>query len=259
MRIAIRAMIALVLLVTISMTGLPLLNATLAAVAPIIVLDSPDSDGEPLVLNEVAPVERRDFAALADDPFFIGPEEVDVPQRPAGEALSVAQELEALRRLKEPDQDQVRQVAPEGMLEWPKPAGPLTRVPGREPPLETKSDEPTWRPISRPLIAVPGQLTSGELTVKLAGIEPPPLDHMCPDDRPCGRQARTALRMLVRGRTVECALDPNITEGEHEARCRLARTDLAGWLAAHGWAIKAEGDYAPRLADAREKGVGLYR
>lgn len=260
MRVAIRALIAVVLLAALTLTGLPLLNATLAAVAPIIVLDTPTPDGGPLVLNEVAPDDRQEFAALTSDSLFIGPPADGMFEDPFVEAPSVTEELEALRRLKEPEQAEIRHIAPEGMLAWPKPAGPLVRLPGRQlSQAEKPKETTTWRPISRPLIALPGQLTSGDLTVKLAGIEAPGLDHMCSDDRPCGRQARTALRMLVRGRTVECALDPSITEGEHEARCRLARTDLAEWMATQGWALEADEAYAGQLSAAQEKGVGLYR
>ncbi|MDD9910101.1 MAG: thermonuclease family protein [Ahrensia sp.] len=117
--------------------------------------------------------------------------------------------------------------------------------------------------LSRPLIEQPGLLQSNALQVSLSGTVSPTLDFKCETDRvthPCGRQARTALRRFIRGRTAQCDLSKDAQKGAHETRCTVAGKDIANWLVQQGWALAAVGsDYEEAMADARKAGRGLWR
>lgn len=151
----------------------------------------------------------------------------------------------------------VRDVTPDGAVAWPDAEEPPVRLPALEPPPEP-ARPPDWRRLARPLIEDPGSFRDGGLTVRLSDVTPPALDRTC-GARPCGVQARAALRRFVRGRSVECMLEDDVRSGEHEAICRFGKTDLAAWMARGGWLVDAEGGYAAMLDEAKEARRGLYR
>lgn len=93
--------------------------------------------------------------------------------------------------------------------------------------------------MSRPLVQNITTIVSGNKTVTIAGIIPRPIDETCMvngEARPCGRLARTALRALIRGRTLKCdAVAGSVDDGSITTSCKIGNTDIAGWLIKQGW------------------------
>ncbi len=97
--------------------------------------------------------------------------------------------------------------------------------------------------IYRPVIVDVNTIRSGNRTVTLANITPLPVDETCENDGesiPCGRMARTALRALVRSRTLNCLAQPKADESNIiSTSCRVGKIDLAKWLIDQNW-VKPE-------------------
>lgn len=110
----------------------------------------------------------------------------------------------------------------------------------------------------RPVVPVPGVLQSGTTSIGLARIAAIPLEQTCGlSRRPCGRQARTALRRFVRGRTTHCQAVPDSNPGI--ADCRIGTHDLSTWLVTHGWAEALPGSGLESLtAEAKSRKIGLW-
>ncbi len=93
--------------------------------------------------------------------------------------------------------------------------------------------------LKRPVILDINTIKSGDTTILIAGIEALPLDKTClsgPKKGPCGRMARTALRALVRGRTLTCQNPENPAEGGAiTTSCSVGKTDIGQWLVQQGW------------------------
>ena len=71
--------------------------------------------------------------------------------------------------------------------------------------------------------------------------------------------ARTALRQWIRARAISCRAPEKPNPAVIATSCALAGEDMAEWMARNGWALEAEGSgLEARLAEAREKGRGLY-
>lgn len=111
-----------------------------------------------------------------------------------------------------------------------------------------------------------GELQSGGVVIRLAGIAARDEDATCKDEKgkpwPCGAAAKAALTRLIRSRAVTCELPKG---GEHNifiARCSVAGTDLSAWLVRQGWA-KPKDPKEPALAKAAEEAeaerIGLWR
>jgi len=155
-----------------------------------------------------------------------------------------------------------RDVTSPRMLPGPVVDGPLTRIPVAPPPPAS----PRWRRFFRPMVLEAGLIDVGGRAVRLPGIAPLPADALCHDAHgaawPCGREARTAFRRLIRGRAVECRLSTAETVGPLVAPCRVGAVDLALWLAEAGWARPDENAGDPIRAAARAArcaGRGLWR
>lgn len=107
-----------------------------------------------------------------------------------------------------------------------------------------------------------GMLSFGERRLQLAGIVPTPVDRICgPAGRqwPCGMMAKTALRLLLRNRSVSCDLETVEWKDTVTTACRLGTEDLGAWLAENGWAEAAVGSPLTAAAEkARQAGKGLY-
>jgi endonuclease YncB( thermonuclease family) len=116
--------------------------------------------------------------------------------------------------------------------------------------------------LSRPVVENAGTLSFGERRLQLAGIIPTPVEKTCgPSGRqwPCGMMAKTALRMLLRNRSVTCDLDTADWKGAVTAACRLASQDLSTWLVENGWAEAAAGSpLAAASEKAKQARQGLY-
>ena len=116
--------------------------------------------------------------------------------------------------------------------------------------------------LARPMVDNAGMLSFGERRLQLAGIVPTPVDRICgPAGRqwPCGMLAKTALRLLLRNRSVSCDLETVEWKETVTTVCRLGTEDLGAWLAENGWAEAAVGSPLTAAAEkARQAGKGLY-
>ncbi|MBX4862674.1 thermonuclease family protein [Rhizobium sophorae] len=116
--------------------------------------------------------------------------------------------------------------------------------------------------LARPMVENAGILSFGERRLLLAGIVPTPTDRICgPAGRqwPCGMMAKTALRLLLRNRSVSCDLETVEWKETVTTACRLGTEDLGLWLAENGWAEPAAGSPLAAAAEkARQAGKGLY-
>ncbi|MCW1751651.1 thermonuclease family protein [Rhizobium acaciae] len=116
--------------------------------------------------------------------------------------------------------------------------------------------------LARPMADNAGILSFGERRLQLAGIVPTPVDRICgPAGRqwPCGMMAKTALRLLLRNRSVSCDLETVEWKETVTTACRLGTEDLGSWLAENGWAEAAVGSPLTAAAEkARQAGKGLY-
>ena len=118
--------------------------------------------------------------------------------------------------------------------------------------------------IVRPFSDQAGILTVGGRSIQLAGVVPMDTNRNCTDadgkSWPCGITARTALRMFLRGRTIDCEIPA--TSGEKAnvtAACRYAKTDLSDWLVRNGWAEPTPGSpLADANQEARDQKRGIY-
>lgn len=160
----------------------------------------------------------------------------------------------------------IRDVTPEGIIDLPGAQGDrIERLPAVvPPPPPPKPPEPVmWR---NPVIENPGELVSQGTVIRLAGIEPLGADEHCNagDGRtwPCGRFARTALRRLVRGRTLSCdpaALLEEETASRIVTRCRAGGHDLSQWLVEQGWARDSgDGLFSHEAQTARKAERGIW-
>jgi endonuclease YncB( thermonuclease family) len=142
-----------------------------------------------------------------------------------------------------------RDVTPPGIVPGPTVEGPLTR-------LEVAAAPPPparWHRFFRPLIIEAGLFEAKGKSIRLSGLQALPADALCTSNDgaewPCGRAALNELRRLIRGRAIEC----NFSSGEAEkvlvVPCRVAKTDLAVWLAAQGWA-RASSEASSEIRDA---------
>ena len=159
-----------------------------------------------------------------------------------------------------------------------------TKLPEKTPPKAPAAPEPKTRektaaavaPVPKPKITAKryyrvtvrdgGTLESGNIVIRLQGIEANAADETCKDSAGktwrCGTRARAALTRFIRGRAVVCKT-PNTPDGSAlTARCTLARKDLSTWMVAHGWAEPTE-PAEPKLAkaaeQARKKKIGIWR
>ncbi|MDL2404937.1 hypothetical protein PY650_04530 [Rhizobium calliandrae] len=115
----------------------------------------------------------------------------------------------------------------------------------------------------RPFSDRAGILTIAGKSVQLPGIIPTDVDRMCtgPSGKswPCGAAARTAFRMYLRGRTIDCDLPSPTWKGTVIGACRYVRIDLSEWLVRFGWAEPEAGSPLSALAEqAKQQKRGIY-
>lgn len=115
----------------------------------------------------------------------------------------------------------------------------------------------------RPFSDRAGVLTIAGKRVQLPGVVPMDINRTCigSDGKvwPCGTMARTAFRMFLRGRTIDCDLPSPTWEGTVTGACRYARVDLSDWLVRNGWAEPDAGSPLVAVADeARQEKRGIY-
>lgn len=145
--------------------------------------------------------------------------------------------------------------------------GRAAKPPADPPPVEAPApvlEDTTPRPtlLPRPVVIDGGSLRVGSGTVRLPGIEPP--TETCGGSAslwPCGARARTALRALVRSRSITCTVPGNFqaTDETVESACSLGATDIGQWLVENGWAkAAAGGPYAEAETQARAARAGIW-
>jgi len=115
----------------------------------------------------------------------------------------------------------------------------------------------------RPFSDQAGVVTVAGKSVRLVGIIPTDVDRMCtsPGGKswPCGQAARTAFRMYLRGRTIDCDLPSATWQGTVVGACRYVRIDLSAWLVRFGWAEPEPGSpLAALVEEAKQKKRGIY-
>ncbi|NLS18162.1 hypothetical protein HGP16_16485 [Rhizobium sp. P40RR-XXII] len=115
----------------------------------------------------------------------------------------------------------------------------------------------------RPFADQAGILTLAGRSVQLSGIIPTDVDRMCTgpsgDSWPCGQAARTAFRMYLRGRSIDCDVPDPAWKGMVKGECRYVRVDLSAWLVRFGWADPEPGSPLASLVDeAKQKKRGMY-
>jgi endonuclease YncB( thermonuclease family) len=130
-----------------------------------------------------------------------------------------------------------RDVTPPGVTPGPKVDGPVERIPA--PP--TPPPEARWWRFFLPATSDAATFAvDGKQTIRVAGVEPPPVDATCPladgTKWPCGRTALYSLRRFLHGRAIECYFPRIDGVGDITAPCRVGPTDIGLWLLSQGWA-----------------------
>jgi endonuclease YncB( thermonuclease family) len=144
--------------------------------------------------------------------------------------------------------------------------GRTAKPPAEPPPVEPAPalEDTTPREVllPRPIVLDAGSFRVGSGTVRLPGIELP--TETCGDGAspwPCGARARTALRALVRSRSITCTVPGNFQAKDEtvESACSLGAADIGEWLVANGWAkAAAGGPYAEAETRARDARTGIW-
>ena len=146
-------------------------------------------------------------------------------------------------------------------------ASALERIEPREPLSKVYTQRPAPTRVSilhRPVSVEAGVVSFGpDKEIRLSGVEPTPLSKVCSEDGlaswPCGMMARTQQRLLIRNRSLACETLGSDWSGQIETRCFIGVTEIAAWLAQHGWAVASEGSpFAPLTEEARAEGRGLF-
>ncbi len=108
--------------------------------------------------------------------------------------------------------------------------------------------QPETRRFSRVIVKDTGSVVADKLTIRFADIEPLSLEATCDSAQkswPCGRSGRSALRRLIRGRTISCKNLTTIGHNEISGRCTVASTDINQWLVRYGWARPIDANRKP--------------
>ena len=99
--------------------------------------------------------------------------------------------------------------------------------------------------------------------IRLHGIDAPEYTQQCDDENgqpyPCGKQARSALRDLVRGKEVHCTSVETDRYGRAISRCKAGETDIGRTMVQQGWAIAYQDTpYTRDEAQARARKLGIW-
>lgn len=166
----------------------------------------------------------------------------------------------------------VRIIAPD-LVSPPQIVNPsrLERIAPRAPlsdPAPERPEAEGGERLFKPRAVAAGRFVSAGRKVRLDAIRVIPADRLCDTGDggtwPCGVHARTAFRMWLRGRALECRFDEDDAtvappNGEETARCRLGRQDAGAWLVEQGWALAEEGGpYTVLEESARRARRGVF-
>lgn len=108
-------------------------------------------------------------------------------------------------------------------------------------------------------------LTIAGVRIRMVDIDAPELDQSCLDAQgrewPCGRQAASQLRSMVRGRDLTCQPRSRDQYGRALATCMLPdKTDVNAWMVQQGWAVSYNYDnvYGRQQAEAKAAKRGIW-
>jgi endonuclease YncB( thermonuclease family) len=109
-------------------------------------------------------------------------------------------------------------------------------------------------------------LTASGTIIRLAGINVREPNESCKDANgkvwPCGEQAKGALKRLIRGRSITCALPQGGPNNEMAMRCAVVGIDISTWMVRRGWAkplVEGDRSFAEAVQEAKTTRAGLWR
>lgn len=115
------------------------------------------------------------------------------------------------------------------------------------------------------LVAVDGDTLRGPAgDIRLYGVDAPELHQSCEGPRgrdyPCGRDARTRLDRLTRGKALSCAVRDTDRFGRAVSVCRAGDIDINRQMVVDGWAVAYPGrpEYEAEEALARASRRGVW-
>ena len=162
----------------------------------------------------------------------------------------------------------MRDVTPPGIIPWPQGQGPLVREETR-PNAGARAGEPQtprWHRFYLVQTTDAATFDADGMIIRVSGVTSPEVADTCAladgASWPCGRSARHASRMFVRGRAVECYFPFVDSLQEITAPCRVGGADLGLWLVTRGWARTSDlatDAYREAEGQARCSGSGLWR
>lgn len=131
------------------------------------------------------------------------------------------------------------------------------------------SDAPAHAPPGRLLAAAAGTLAVldgdtmrvGDQVLRLDGIAAPPRGSACRSNGQqvdCGTASANALALLVRGRSVDCAITGHDDHGRPVGDCQAGGIGLSEALVRDGWALAQTAALRRSEAAARAAGRGLW-
>jgi endonuclease YncB( thermonuclease family) len=111
-----------------------------------------------------------------------------------------------------------------------------------------------------------GMIRAGDATYRLAGIVLPENGRMCRRldglAVACVDRAHSYLQLLVKGRAISCERAPQLSDGPHEANCRIGDADVAEQMVRQGWAragSQPEERFMVAEAAAKKQRLGIWR
>ncbi len=113
----------------------------------------------------------------------------------------------------------------------------------------------------RPTVENAGVLSFGKRRLQIVGVIATPADKSCGSEGrewPCGMMAKTALRLFLRNRTIDCDLPSDAWQDMARTACRLGQQDIGTWLVENGWAEAQPGSplaAAGQKAKQAKKGI----
>jgi endonuclease YncB( thermonuclease family) len=107
----------------------------------------------------------------------------------------------------------------------------------------------------------------GRVRIRLWGIDAPESRQTCTNADGqlwrCGAAARTALRTLTTGASLQCISQYRDRDGRQVAKCSIGGRDVAGQLVAQGWVLDyphfSKGAFQASERQARLKRIGVWQ
>jgi endonuclease YncB( thermonuclease family) len=149
----------------------------------------------------------------------------------------------------------------EGLIrEVPRePLGPLGQA---LPPPTPMPDEWEGTTLYRPVATSSAEFETMGYRLAIAGTATVPVTETCDykgTQWQCGTQARSAVRMWLRGRALSCPVPPQPERFLIVVSCRFGKQDVGAWLVSNGWARAVEGGpYQLAGIKAREAEMGIF-